>query len=74
MLANPKPGRRVILHYAKGYARLMPHHGRVGAVVAAGTGKPRNHLIRLDYGTEVVVPCGNLHQEPGHSPGAASDR
>ena len=71
MLANPKPGRRVVLHYARRYAASMPFHGRAGVVVAAGTGRPRNHLIRLDGGTLVVVPCGNLNPA-GHSPGAGS--
>lgn len=63
MLMHPKKGRRVQLWYAD---RSMPHHGKLGTVAepaAKGNG-PRNHLIRLDDGNEVVVPSGNLKKEP----------
>ena len=58
---HPKPGLRVRLWYKD---RAMPHHGRIGEVVApAGKGSgPKNHLVRLDCGTEVVVPAGNLNK------------
>lgn len=61
MIANPRPGRRVRLHYRRSVAPHAPHHGRAGVVVAAGKGRPRNHLVRLDGGLLVVVPCGNLN-------------
>lgn len=60
MLVHPRIGQRVTLRYAKKFARLWPHHGRQGVVLAKGRGPgPRNHLIDLG-GVPVVVPCGNL--------------
>lgn len=61
MLANPRVGRRVRIHYRKDVAARMPLHGRTGAVVVAARGPgPRNHGIELDGGGVVSVPCGNL--------------
>lgn len=63
MIANPKPGRRVELRYAARVRPFAPLHGRTGVVVIASRGKPRNHLVQLDGGPLVVVPCGNLMPE-----------
>jgi hypothetical protein len=68
MIANPRKGQRVQLWYGSGGTRKrpslhrdrMPWHGRIGVVVVSSRGKPRNHGVRMDDGTVVVVPCGNL--------------
>lgn len=62
MLSSPRPGTRVVIHYAAARAAGMPLHGRTGVVVAPGRGRPRNHLVRLDGGPLVVVPAGNLRR------------
>lgn len=70
MLTCPRVGQPVVLHYAGRVvaAGAAPHHGRVGHVVARKTkGKPRNHLIRLDDGLLLIVPCGNLRAAHGIS-------
>lgn len=59
MLANPKVGQVVTIHYAKDKRDTMPYHGHRGIVVAVGVGKPKNHLIQIGT-VQVVVPCGNL--------------
>ena len=61
MLMHPKFGQRVQCWYKD---RAMPHHGKFGTVIApASKGRgPRNHLIRLEDGAEVVVPAGNLNK------------
>lgn len=64
MLVNPKPGQRVRLVYAAAKRAFHGLHGERGAVEVAGRGKPRNHLVKLDSGRRVVVPCGNLNAEP----------
>lgn len=61
MMSNPKPGQRCRLHYAT--KRRGPLHGKAGTVEIASKGRPRNHLVQLDDGTRVVVPCGNLQRE-----------
>ena len=62
MLASPKIGERVQIWYAKSYAATMPHHAKVGHVVARSKGPgPRNHGVYLD-GRMIVVPCGNLRR------------
>ena len=63
MLTNPRPGTPVILWYARkpGSDRIAPHHGKTGVVIAAGQGRPRNHMVLLDSGP-VVVPAGNLRK------------
>lgn len=72
MLANPKVGRRVRIHYRKAIAAAMPLHGKAGAVVVACRGPgPRNHGVELDGGGVVSVPCGNLmaiREEGGDGP------
>ena len=68
MLTCPRIGQWVVLHYNQRLAPsgAVPHHGEVGTVVIRTTmGKPRNHGIRLDDGTLVVVPCGNLRPADG---------
>ncbi|MBU1001636.1 MAG: hypothetical protein KKE73_03830 [Proteobacteria bacterium] len=62
MLIAPAVGQRVRLHYNPKDASKMPHHGKAGAVVISGRGKPRNHLVRLDNGPLIVVPCGNIYK------------
>jgi hypothetical protein len=62
MLTCPKIGQQVRLHYNRRLASsgIVPH-GRHGVVVARKTrGKSRNHLVQLDCGRLVIVPCGNL--------------
>ncbi len=69
MLSHPQIGQRVELRYAparravcrSGDGRAL--HGCFGTVLVAGRGRPRNHLIRLDDGREVIVPAGNLRKE-----------
>lgn len=77
MLANPKVGRRVRIHYRKAIAAVMPLHGRLGTVAIACRGPgPRNHGVELDGveldgGGVVSVPCGNLmaiREEGGDGP------
>ncbi len=41
---------------------ITPFHGKLGEIVATGRGSPRNHLVRLDGGAMVIVPCGNLYR------------
>jgi hypothetical protein len=60
MLLNPRLGQQVQVWY-RAELRWMPYHGRIGTVVAAGRGKPRNHLLEID-GQRVVVPCGNVRR------------
>lgn len=57
-MLNPKRGSIVQIWYRD---KSMPFHGRYARVVVAGTGKPRNHLVRVD-GELVIVPCGNLRK------------
>jgi len=62
MMANPKPGQRVQVWYARRYAHTMPLHGKIGTVkIANRRGKPRNHGIEID-GVLWVIPCGNLRK------------
>jgi len=60
MLLNPQPGTRVRIWYRARLREWMPYHNSVGFVLISGRGKPRNHLVQLDDGTMVVVPCGHL--------------
>ena len=64
MMANPRVGQNVQIWYAKRYARFMPLHGVIGAVVSVGHSVPRNHLVEVN-GTQYVVPCGNLRKAKG---------
>lgn len=59
MMANPKKGTRVRLHYRVVMRTVCPH-GATGTVEIISRGRPRNHGIRLDDGRLVAVPCGNL--------------
>jgi hypothetical protein len=41
-----------------------PLYGRVGTKLAQGRGPgPRNTLVRMDDGTEVIAPWGNWRKE-----------
>lgn len=60
MMLNPRRGQRVRVHHARRYARMMPHHGRVGIVRVVCRGKPRNHGFEID-GRTIAIPCGNLY-------------
>jgi hypothetical protein len=60
VIARPKPGRRVALAYRPALRPVCPH-GAKGRVLATGKGPgPLNHLVRLDDGRVLVVPCGHL--------------
>ena len=61
MLVNPQKGQPVELRYREKLRALFEHHGKRGVVEIAGRGKPRNHLIRLESGERIVVPCGHLY-------------
>lgn len=64
MLAHPLKDARVIIRYAKEMAHLFQWHGCAGKVVISAKGPgPLNHLIQLDQGPLVIVPCGNLVKE-----------
>ena len=63
MIVFARPGQRVRLRYNRRVRDCVPYHDRTGTVVIASTGKPRNHLVRIDDGPLVVVPCGNLKEE-----------
>jgi hypothetical protein len=65
MMLNPRVGQRVQVWYGQALRAVVPYHGRPAVVVVAGRGRPRNHLVRLDDGTTVVVPCGNLRAARG---------
>lgn len=60
MLSNPRIGQRVVLHYRASVRPITPH-GQQGTILVRGRGKPRNHLVLLDDGRKVVVPCGNIN-------------
>lgn len=71
MLTCPRIDQTVVLHYSRKAvaAGLVPHHGRVGEVVGRKTsGKPRNHLVRLDDGQLLIVHAGNLRRLPSPAP------
>jgi hypothetical protein len=61
MISSPKVGQRVQVWYRKEWAAFMPWHGKLGTVVVASRGKPRNHGVFIPgFATIVVVPAGNL--------------
>lgn len=64
MMLNPRIGQRVQCWYRKAVSHLFPLHGKVGTVVIASRGKPRNHGVIID-GRLYVVPCGNLRRVEG---------
>ena len=59
MVTNPRPGQMIMAWYKD---KSMPYHGKVGRVLLAGKGRPRNHLVEID-GVKVVIPAGNLRKE-----------
>lgn len=59
MICNPTLGQPVRLHYAAKARHARPLHGKVGVVVVASRGKPRNHGVVID-GQMYVIPAGNL--------------
>lgn len=65
MMANPRVGQLVRVHYRKRFAAAMPWHGAVGVVeiVSRGPG-PRNHGVRIN-GRLTAIPCGNLFKIGG---------
>jgi hypothetical protein len=62
VIANPKPGQRVELRYRESLRAICPRGAR-GVVIVAGCGRPRNHMVRLDDGREMIVPCGHMIKE-----------
>lgn len=46
--------------------KSLPHHARLGTVLVFNPRArgPKNVLIKLDGGADVVVPRGNLRKEP----------
>jgi hypothetical protein len=61
MLVHAAKGNRVELCYRKSLRTCFLHHGKKGTVEIGGRGKPRNHLVRLDSGERIIVPCGHLN-------------
>jgi hypothetical protein len=59
MMLNPRKGQRVQVWYLREKCHLYPLHGKVGTVVYASRGKPRNHCVEVN-GQRYSVPCGNL--------------
>lgn len=61
MIGYPYKGQSVMIWYAKKRAHLWPLHGRWGTVKVFNTkGGPKNVLVVLDDGQEVIVPKGNI--------------
>lgn len=58
---RPKPNTRIQLRYRKEMRAIMPHL-QTGVVITSGGKKIVNTLIKLDDGTFVVVPRGNLFE------------
>jgi hypothetical protein len=61
MMLNPRRGQRVQVWYRKSVCHLFPLHGKVGVVVFASRGRPRNHCVEID-GRWFAIPCGNLRR------------
>ena len=59
MISNPHIGQAVQIWYGQRTRAMMPLHGRLGVVMVAGRGRPRNHVV-LVQGMRFVVPAGNL--------------
>lgn len=59
MIWKPKAGQQVTLNYKN---KSMPYQGKSGEVVICtkGRGGPINALVRLDDGSLVIVPRGQL--------------
>jgi len=62
MIANPRLGQSVRIHYAKRYGDYMPLQDLIGTVVVIGRGRPRNHGVEV-AGRIYCIPCGNLIKE-----------
>lgn len=61
MIRYPRIGQTARVHYRKALQSYMPHHGKIGVVLARAKGPgPRNHLLRLECGTVIACPAGNL--------------
>lgn len=63
MIAHPRIGQRVRLHYAAAKRPYAPHHGKTGRVIDVSRRRPLNHLVELDSGERVIVPAGHLMKE-----------
>lgn len=59
MLNGARVGDLVRLQYREEIQRCFPLQGRVGVVVIASRGKPRNHGVRIN-GKVYVTPAGHL--------------
>ena len=60
MIFGPRLGELVRLHYRASVARIAPHHGREGLIVAIGKA-PGPCNIGVDIGDCcVVAPRGNV--------------
>jgi len=45
-------------------ASLFPWHGCAGQIVVSAKGPgPLNHMVQIDNGPILIVPCGNLIKE-----------
>jgi len=75
MVSCPRIGQVVQIWYRDAVRALMPHHGKVGRVVLASRGRPRNHMVEVDScervgehlavtRVRIVVPAGNLMAWP----------
>jgi hypothetical protein len=61
VISNPRPGMLVLVWYRLEARICSPLHGKLGRVVVAGRGKPRNHGVKI--GRHVyVIPAGNLQE------------
>lgn len=65
MICHPKPGTRVRLRYRKQLvtAGMAPHHDQTGRVVLPAKRRPLNHVVEMESGELVNVPCGYLMKE-----------
>lgn len=60
MISNPKIGKVYQIWYAEKNHHL-PYHADWCEAIISGSGKPRNHLVRIIFNNNlVVIPCGNL--------------
>jgi len=61
MLTNPRRGQVVVVWYRESLRVICRCHGKHGRVLAAGRGKPRDHLVEVDN-EPVFIPAGNLRK------------
>ena len=59
MITNPKINQLVQLKYNKKKWPTALLQGKIGTIVLAGKGKPRNHAVNVE-GVIYIVPCGNI--------------